>query len=50
MFTLIQTDNLISGMKSVVPFSKNECDELNSILRDISGEDSTLQRTVCTVM
>ena len=40
VFTLAQTDNLVSGMKSVVPFSKNECNELSSILREFSGEAS----------
>lgn len=38
VLTSIQTDNLISGTKSVVPFSKSECNELSSILRDLSGQ------------
>ncbi|KAJ7781377.1 hypothetical protein B0H16DRAFT_1358888 [Mycena metata] len=30
------TDNLISGRRSVVPFSKVECDDLGKVLKDLS--------------
>jgi hypothetical protein len=32
-----QTDNLISGQRSVVPFSKVECDDLGKVLKELSG-------------
>lgn len=34
----LQTDNLISGLRSTVPFSKTECEDLLRILRDTSGK------------
>jgi len=42
------TDNLISGTKSVVPFSKYECNELSSILREfsVSAFDRSVAKTV----
>src|ERR1700743_1787815 len=32
-----QTDNLISGQRSVVPFSKPECDDLGKVLKELAG-------------
>jgi hypothetical protein len=34
---ILQTDNLISGAESVVPFSKAECEDLLRILRDTTS-------------
>jgi len=34
-----QTDNLISGAKSTVPFSKTECEELSRVIRGLTGID-----------
>ncbi|KAJ7047498.1 hypothetical protein C8F04DRAFT_1059072 [Mycena alexandri] len=42
------TDNLISGKRSVVPFSKAECDGLGKVLKDLSDPsyDSSSAKTV----
>jgi hypothetical protein len=33
-----QTDNLISGLGSVVPFSKTECEDLSRVVQEMSRE------------
>ncbi|KAJ3517966.1 hypothetical protein NLJ89_g168 [Agrocybe chaxingu] len=46
--TWFYTDNLISGAKSTVPFSKTECDELARIVRELtaSSNDRSVSKTV----
>ncbi|KAF7355205.1 hypothetical protein MSAN_01436300 [Mycena sanguinolenta] len=42
------TDNLISGQRSVVPFSKAECDDLGKVLKELADScyDNSPARTV----
>ncbi|PPQ65223.1 hypothetical protein CVT26_000200 [Gymnopilus dilepis] len=39
--TWFYTDNLISGQKSTVPFSKSECEELSRVVRDLALPSNT---------
>ncbi|PPQ83302.1 hypothetical protein CVT25_004041 [Psilocybe cyanescens] len=46
--TWFYTDNLISGVRSTVPFSKPECEELSRVVREIScpGNEKSIAKTV----
>ncbi|KAJ3549530.1 hypothetical protein NMY22_g853 [Coprinellus aureogranulatus] len=46
--TWFYTDNMISGMRSIAPFSKIECDEISSRLKDLSlpHHTSSVAKTV----
>jgi len=36
--TWLQTDNLISGARSTVPFSKAECEDLSRVVAELSRQ------------
>ncbi|TFK29356.1 hypothetical protein FA15DRAFT_664296 [Coprinopsis marcescibilis] len=44
--TMFWTDNLILGNQSTMPFSKAECEELSTILRDLHGNDHSTSKTM----
>ncbi|KAF8165201.1 hypothetical protein B0H34DRAFT_688250 [Crassisporium funariophilum] len=46
--TWFYTDNLISGARSTVPFSKSECEELSRVVRDftLQSNEKSVSRTV----
>ncbi|KAF9469012.1 hypothetical protein BDZ94DRAFT_1208240 [Collybia nuda] len=46
--TWYYTDNLVTGSRSIVPFSKSECEDLSRVLKDMSHpySDASVAKTV----
>ena len=38
IFNILQTENLISGSRSTVPFSKTECEDLSRVVEELSRQ------------